>query len=42
MKPVEYRAVLRLLYLKGIAQREALDEMKAVYGEDSPSYDVKH
>ena len=42
MKPVEYRAVMRLLYLKSSAQKEALDEMKAVYREDAPSYDVKH
>ena len=44
MEPVsEYRAVMRLLYLKGSAPKEALVEMKVVYGEDAPSYDVvKH
>ena len=32
-----------LMYLKGSAPKEALNEMKAVYGEDAPSYDaVKH
>ena len=32
-----------LLYLKGSAPKEALNEMKAVYGEDAQSYDVvKH
>ena len=40
MKPVEYKAVMRLLYLKCSALKEALDEMKADYGEDAPSYDV--
>ena len=43
MEPVEYKAVMRLLYLKGSALKEALDEMIADYGEDAPSYDVvKH
>ena len=36
MEAVEYRAVMRLLYLKGSALKEALDEMKADYGEDAP------
>ena len=32
-----------LLYLKGPTPNEVLDEMKVVYGEDAPSYDVgKH
>ena len=43
MEPVEYRAVMRLLYLKGSTPKKALDEMKAVYWEDAPSNDVvKH
>ena len=43
IEPVEYRIVMRLLYLKGFTTKKALDEMKAVYGEDAPSYDVvKH
>ena len=43
MEQVEYRAVIRFLYLKGRTPREAFDEMKEVYGEDAPSYDVvKH
>ena len=34
---------MRLLYLKDSTLKEVLDEMKAVYGEDVPSYDVvKH
>ena len=43
MDQVEYRAVFRFLYLKGRIPTEALDEMKDVYGDDAPSYDVvKH
>ena len=43
MEKVEYRAVIRFLYLKGRTPTEAFDEMKEVYGEDAPSYDVvKH
>ena len=43
MEPVEYRAVMRLLYLKGSSPNEALYEIKAVYRETVPSYDViKH
>ena len=43
MEPVEYRAVIRFLYLKGRTPKETFDEMKATYGEDAPSYDVvKH
>ena len=43
IESVEYRAVMRLLYLKDSTPKEVLDEMKAVYGEDIPSYDVvKH
>lgn len=36
MDPVEYRAVTKLLYFK----ERTLKEMKEVYGDDSPSYDV--
>ena len=40
MEPVECRAVM---YLKGSTPKEALDVMKAVYGENASSYDVvKH
>ena len=42
MEPVEYRAVMKLLVLKGSTPKEALDEMKAVCGEDALSYDVKN
>ena len=42
-QPVEYKAVIRLLYLNGSTPKEALDEMKVVYREDVLSYDVvKH
>ena len=40
---VEYRAVMRLPYLKSTTQNDVLDEMKVVYQEDDPSNDVvKH
>ena len=43
IESVEYRTVMRLLYLKGSTPKGVLDEMKVVYGEDVPSYDVvKH
>lgn len=43
MEQVEYRAVIRFLYLRGRTPRETFDEMKETYGEDAPSYDVvKH
>ena len=43
VESVEYRAVVRLLYLKGSTPKEGLDEMKVVYGEDAPLYYVvKH
>lgn len=43
MEPVECRAVIRFLYLRGRTPRETFDEMKDTYGEDAPSYDVvKH
>ena len=40
IEPVEYRVVSRLLYLRGFTPNEALDEMRVVYGEDVPSYEV--
>ena len=40
IEPVEYIAVLRLLHSKGSTPKEALDEMKVVYGEDATSYDA--
>ena len=42
MEPNEYRAVIRFLYLKGCTPKVAFDEIKTVYGEYTPSYDVKH
>ena len=43
MEQVDYRAVIRFLYLKGHTPADAFDEMKEVYGDDTPSYDVvKH
>lgn len=42
MEPVECRAVIRFLYLRGRTPRETFDEMKDTYGRDAPSYDVKH
>ena len=40
IEPVEFRAVMRLLYLKGSKPKEALDKMNVIYWEDAPSYDV--
>ena len=40
IEPVNNRSVKRLLYFKGSAPKESLDEMKAVHGEDAPPYDV--
>ena len=43
METVEYREVIRFLFLKGCTPTETFNEMKETYGEDSPSYDVvKH
>ena len=40
---VELRTGMRLLCLKSSLPKKVLDEMKVVYGEDAPSYDVvKH
>ena len=35
MEPVEYRAVIRFLYLKGRKPKGTFDEMKKIYGEDA-------
>ena len=40
MEPVECRAVIRFLYLKGRTPQETFDEMKETYGDDAPSYDL--
>ena len=40
MEPVECRAVIRFLYLKGRTPKETFDEMKETYGDDAPSYDL--
>lgn len=40
MEPVEYRAVIRFLVLKGNTTQRILEEMTAVYGPDAPSYSV--
>lgn len=40
MEPVECRAVIRFLYLKGRTPQETFDEMKGTYGDDAPSYDL--
>ncbi|XP_047501888.1 uncharacterized protein LOC125047626 isoform X2 [Penaeus chinensis] len=43
MEKVEYRAVIRFLYLNGRTPQQTFNEMKATYGEDAPSYYVvKH
>ncbi|XP_076056318.1 protein GVQW3-like [Oratosquilla oratoria] len=40
MEPVECRAVIWFLYLKGRTPRETFDEIKETYGVDAPSYDL--
>lgn len=40
MVPVECRAVIRFLYLKGRTPQETFDEMKETYGDDAPPYDL--
>ena len=43
METVEYRAVIRFLFLKGRTLTETFNEMKETYGKDASSYDVvKH
>ena len=34
------RSVIKFLHLKGYSARQIHDEMKAVYGDDCPSYDT--
>ena len=40
MEPVECRAVIRILYLKGRTLQETFHEIKETYGDDAPSYDL--
>ena len=40
MEPVECRAVIRFLYLKGCTPQETFNEMKETYGDNAPSYDL--
>ena len=35
MEPVECRAVIQFLYLKGRTPKETFDEMKETYGDDA-------
>ena len=43
IQSVECRAVMRLPNLKSSTPKEVLDQMKVVYAEDVPLYDVvKH
>ncbi len=40
MEPDNCRAVMRLLYLKGRTPQETFHEIKEIYGDDAPSYDL--
>ncbi|KAJ7345950.1 hypothetical protein JRQ81_001900 [Phrynocephalus forsythii] len=40
MNKIEARSVIKFLHLKGNNARQIHDEMKAVYGDESPSYDM--
>lgn len=40
MDKIEARSVIKFLHLKGNSARQIHDEMVAVYGDDSPSYDT--
>jgi len=40
MEPVECRAVIRFLYLKGRTPKKTFDEINETYGDDAPSYDL--
>ena len=40
MEKIEARSVIKYLHLKGYTARHIHDEMKSVYGDDSPSYDT--
>ena len=38
MEKIETRGVIKFLHLKGYSAQQIYDEMKAVYGDDCPSY----
>ncbi|XP_076043703.1 histone-lysine N-methyltransferase SETMAR-like [Oratosquilla oratoria] len=40
MEKIEARSVIKFLHLKGYSVRQIHDEMKAVHGDDCPSYDT--
>ncbi|KAJ7316423.1 hypothetical protein JRQ81_002585 [Phrynocephalus forsythii] len=40
MNKIEARSVIKILHLKGNNARQIHNEMKAVYGNESPSYDT--
>ena len=40
MNKIEAQSFIRFLHLKGNNARQIHDEMKAVYGDESPSYDT--
>ena len=40
MEKIDAHSVIKFLYLKGYSARQIHDENKAVYGDDSPSYDT--
>ena len=40
MEKVESRSVIKFLHLKGYSAWKIYEEMKAVYGDDCPSYDT--
>ncbi|KAJ7337987.1 hypothetical protein JRQ81_010513 [Phrynocephalus forsythii] len=40
MNKIEARSVIKFLHLKGNNTCQIHDEMKAVYGDESPSYDT--
>ncbi|KAJ7335343.1 hypothetical protein JRQ81_013284, partial [Phrynocephalus forsythii] len=40
MNKTEARSVIKFLHLKGNSARQIHNEMKAVYGDESPSYDM--
>ena len=40
MEAVQYRSVIRYLFLKGKGRHEIHDELNSVYGEHSPSLSI--
>ena len=40
MEKIEACSMIKFLHLKGYSARQIHDEMKAVYGDDCPSYDT--